>query len=277
MCDKAKEKMKKMIAEVKEKLPVVMEKLKGIAQKVKEKAPVYFDKLKKVTMKVVAKIKEKAPIYWEKTKVILQKIKKEAPIYMNKAKEFCKKNPKQVIVGAIIFLAAVILILVSCSSEKKEEIIYAKVPTQKVEIKKEVLPTVDEVAEVKVKAGEQKYVYFNFTAQADKDFNYQVFYTVKDEIWYDPKHVVSVTGKAGEQTYKVAIPADKIYRVRLDFDGENEEVTVSNIYLTGEQEADLNNFKDYLFNDIAKKTINKDGSLTVITKEQDPHIGYYIK
>jgi hypothetical protein len=275
MCDKAKEKMKKMIAEVKEKLPVVMEKLKGIAQKVKEKAPVYFDKLKKVTMKVVAKIKEKAPIYWEKTKVILQKIKKEAPIYMNKAKEFCKKNPKQVIVGAVIFLVAIVLILASLPSEKKQEITQVKVPTQKVEIKKEVLPIIDK--ETKVKAVEQKYVYFNFTAQADKDFNYQVFYTVKDEIWYDPKHVVSVTGKAGEQTYKVAIPADKIYRVRLDFDVENEEVTVSNIYLTGEQEADLNNFKDYLFNDIAKKTINKDGSLTVITKEQDPHIGYYIK
>ena len=25
------------------------------------------------------------------------------------------------------------------------------------------------------------------------------------------------------------------------------------------------------------RSINKDGSLTVVTKEQDPHIGYYIK
>ncbi len=277
MKDKIKEKIQEFVSVVKEKFPVVMEKLKEIAQKVKEKAPVYFDKLKKLTMKVVAKIKEKAPIYWDKTKKILQKIKDKAPIYTTKCIEYVKKNPKQIIVGAIILVIAIILFLASLSNNKKQEITQVMVPAQKFKLEKASLTEIKEVYEDTAEVGEQKYVYFNFTAQADKDFNYQVFYTVKDEVWYDPKHVVSVTGQAGEQTYKVAIPADKIYRVRLDFDVENEEVTVSNIYLNGEQEADLNNFKDYLFNDIAKKTINKDGSLTVITQKPDPHIGYYIK
>lgn len=243
------------------------DKFEEIIKKVKEKLPEYMEKAKKIAYKVAVVIKEKAPVYAEKAKKVMEKIKKEAPVYMNKAKDFCKKNPKQVVVGIVILLVAIILILASVPSKKKTEITQLKTPTQQFDVKK----ADDEIAEKEYE------IYFNFTAVANNDFNYQIFYTVKDEIWYDPEHVVSFVGSAGENTYKIKIPAQKVYRIRLDFDAINEEVTVSNMYLSGDQEADLNNFKDYLFNDIAKKTINKDGSLTVLTKKQDPHIGYYIK
>jgi hypothetical protein len=293
MCDKIKEKMKKVLNEVKEKLPVYAEKMKKIANKVaakvKEKAPIYWDMLKKIINKLVLKTKEYAPIYWEKTKKILKEIKTKAPIYTAKCVEFSKQNPKQVIVGGVILLVAFTLILfASSTTEKKIETTQEDASIQKVEVKKEVAPIKEDLAVVdddndveeelsEAKVEEQKYVYFNFTALAKKDFGYQVFYTVKDEVWYDPKHVISFAGLAGENIYKVKIPAEKIYRIRLDFNVGNEEITVSDIYLSGEQEADLNNFEEYLFNDIAEKTINRDGSLTVVTMEQDPHIGYYIK
>ena len=201
------------------------------------------------------------------------KLKENAPIYKDKCINYVKNNKKQVIVGCVILLVAILLLVVSVPSKKKQEITQAKTPTQVLSVKETVLPG----AKLATKPEKESEIFFNFTAVAENDFNYQIFYTIKDEIWYSPKYVVSFAGQAGENTYKIKIPAERIYRIRLDFDAANEAITVSDIYLSGDQEADLNNFEDYLFNDIAKKTINKDGSLTVITKSQDPHIGYYIK
>ena len=264
------------------------DKMQDFIKKMKERFPIYMEKAKEIAQKVATVIKEKAPIYMEKlnkiAKKVFKEIKEKSPIYINKAKEFYKKNPKQVMVGGVILLVAIILLIVSIPGEKKKEITHVSVPTLPVEIKNITKPVVDKDAEkneeaevVDAEVEDENAIYFNFTTVAKKDFNYQVFYTVKNEIWYDPSHVVSVEGKAGENTYKVKIPATKVYRIRLDFDVKNEEITVSNVYLSGGQEVDLNNFKDYLYNDIEEKTINADGSLTVLTKVQDPHIGYYIK
>ena len=257
------------------------DKMQDFINKIKERFPIYMEKAKKIAQKIVTIIKEKAPIYIEKlnkiAKKVFKEIKEKSPIYINKAKEFYKKNPKQVIVGGVILLVAIILLIVAIPGEKKKEITHVNVPTLPVEIKKINLPVVEDEAKKVEEVADENAVYFNFTTVAKKDFNYQVFYTVKNEIWYDPSHVVSVEGKAGENTYKVKIPATKVYRIRLDFDVKNEEIIVSNVYLSGGQEVDLNNFKDYLYNDIEEKTINPDGSLTVLTKVQDPHIGYYIK
>ncbi|MBQ2884073.1 MAG: hypothetical protein IJE43_09950 [Alphaproteobacteria bacterium] len=263
---------KKVVSKVKEKAPVYMAKLKDVALKIKENAPIYLAKLKEQAIK----IKENAPVYLAKLKEQAIKIKENAPIYKEKCVNYVKNNKKQVIVGCVIFIIAILLLIASVPSKKKQDITQAKVPTQVVHHEKVALPEAKVIEETE-KLSPDSNLFFNFTATAKNAFNYQIFYTIKDEVWYSPKYVISFSGQAGENTYKIKIPAEKVYRIRLDFDAENEEITVSNIYLSGDQNADLNNFNDYLFNDIAEKTINKDGSLTVITKEQDPHIGYYIK
>lgn len=264
-----KEKLMEVVNKVKEKAPIYTKK---VVSKVKEKAPVYMAKLKEIALK----IKENAPVYLAKLKEQTAKIKENAPIYKEKCVNYVKNNKKQVIVGCVIFIIAILLLIASVPSKKKQDITQAKVPTQVVHHEKVTLPEAKVIEETE-KLSPDSNLFFNFTATAKNAFNYQIFYTIKDEVWYSPKYVISFSGQAGENTYKIKIPAEKVYRIRLDFDAANEEITISNVYLSGDQEADLNNFKDYLFNDIAEKTINKDGSLTVITKEQDPHIGYYIK
>lgn len=185
-------------------------------------------------------------------------------INIDKVIEYAKNNVKQVIVGAVILVVAIILMFTAFSTNKKT--------TKQEPVKVVVQKTEPAKPEKKLED-----LFINFTADAKTDFQYQIFYTVKDEIWYDPEHVLTFNGKAGKENYKILIPAEKVYRIRIDFDAENEEIIVRDVFLSGAQKTDLNDFENYIFNDIAKHTINEDGSITVITNGVDPHMGYYIK
>ncbi len=113
-----------------------------------------------------------------------------------------------------------------------------------------------------------------FETTTDKALNYQIFYTVEREVWYDASHVVEYQGEAGAHKYSIVIPSDKVYRVRIDFDSNPGKVTIKNIYLDGAQKADLNNFEEYAYNQINAKEKNEDGSLTLTSDQDDPYMEY---
>lgn len=113
-----------------------------------------------------------------------------------------------------------------------------------------------------------------FETTTEKALNYQIFYTVEREVWYDASHVVEHQGEAGSHKYSIVIPSGKVYRIRIDFDSNPGKVTIKNVYLDGTQKADLNNFGGYAYNQIDSKTQNKDGSLTITSGEDDPYMEY---
>jgi hypothetical protein len=81
-------------------------------------------------------------------------------------------------------------------------------------------------------------------------------------------------GKAGEEKYSIVLPTDKIYLIRFDFGENPEEVTIKNIYLTGSQKADLNDFTYCDFNELENIRKNEDGSLTFTSTTSDPYLAY---
>ncbi len=189
-----------------------------------------------------------------------------------------KTNKKQYIVAAIIALVAVIM-LISVASEKKEKVIEKApiVEKQQIQDTGKLSKTEDKVQskeEKKIIKIEPENAVLTFEATADKAFDYQIFYTVEREIWFDASHVVDVAGKEGMHKYNVVIPSDKVYRVRIDFGSEPGMVTIRNIYMNGVQQADLNDFDKYSYNKIDKKNKNNDGSLTIISSQEDPFIEY---
>ena len=198
-----------------------------------------------------------------------------------------KTNKKQYIVAAIIALVAIIM-LISVASEKKEKAVepspvVEKQQTQEVSKSSEDTEKKEEVkqeakAQPEVKKDiikiEPENAVLTFEATSDKAFDYQIFYTVEREVWFDATHVVDVAGKEGLHKYSVVIPSDKVYRVRIDFGSEPGMVTIRNIYMNGVQQADLNNFDKYSYNKIDKKNKNNDGSLTIISSQEDPFIEY---
>ncbi len=212
-----------------------------------------------------------------------------------------KITKKQKIVAGIIVAVAVILLVSVFSGEKNEPAKTTSAPI-KVEEKlpEKAAKTAELKAEAKVKAEpkeektpqkaeegqklpeitkeiievEPKNSVLTFEATSEKPLNYQVFYTVKREVWYDASHVVEYAGEAGTHKYSVVIPSDKVFRVRIDFDSNPGKVTIKNIYLDGTQKADLNDFDGYAYNQIDSKTKNKDGSLTLTSGEDDPYMEY---
>lgn len=114
----------------------------------------------------------------------------------------------------------------------------------------------------------------SFETTTDKALNYQIFYTVEREVWYDASHVVEHQGEAGSHKYSIVIPSGKVFRIRIDFDSNPGKVTIKNIYLDGTQKADLNNFGEYAYNQIDVKEENKDGSLTITSQQDDPYMEY---
>ena len=217
-----------------------------------------------------------------------------------------KITKKQKIVAGIIVAVAVILLISVFSGEKTEPTkptsapikVEEKLPEEAVKVvepktaeKVEEKPQAVEPAKVEEpqKAVEEKELpkvtkeiievepknsVLTFEATSEKPLNYQVFYTVKREVWYDASHVVEHAGEAGTHKYSIVIPSDKVYRVRIDFDSNPGKVTIKNIYLDGTQKADLNNFDGYAYNQIDTKTKNKDGSLTLTSGEDDPYMEY---
>ncbi len=113
-----------------------------------------------------------------------------------------------------------------------------------------------------------------FTATAEKDFTYEVYYTVEREVWFDADHFVIAEGKAGTDNYSIVLPEKSVYRIRLDFGSYPGTVTVKNVRLEGSQRADLNDFKNYEFIQIDKLQENEDGSLTITSEQEDPYMAF---
>ncbi len=143
------------------------------------------------------------------------------------------------------------------SDEKKSE-----------EVTEEVISTEDVISI------EPKNVVLTFDAQLTKDIEFQIYYTENPDAWYDDGHSVMYQGKAGEEKYSIVLPTDKIYLIRIDFGENPEDVTIKDIYLTGSQKADLNDFTNCEFHEMENIKKNEDGSLSFSSTTDDPYLAY---
>jgi len=180
----------------------------------------------------------------------------------NKALEFIKNNLKQVIVATVILIFAIVLLVIGLSG------LFSKKQVIKQEVVKEKVETV--VEEVKKPTN----VVVNFTATTENPITYEIFYTTEREVWFDGSHTLSVEGKEGQYTYAIDLPLEKIYRFRLDFGSNPGKVTIKDIYLSGTQEYDLNNFDLYEFKNINNVEKDKDGNVTFTSDNEDPYMAY---
>jgi hypothetical protein len=224
--------------------------------------------LKNNTINLVKYTKENYPIFKDKvivmTKVVYQKAKL---IY----KEI-KANPKQAITAGIILLIAILFLILGLSNNtSKDKVVIPDVTVSDFRVIDTSDTKVDPNALVEVKPTN---VVFNFTATMTKPITFDVFYTLKCDTWFDESHKIKLDAQEGTKEYSVVLPADKIYRIRLDFDKNPGEVTIANMYLSGAQEYDLNNFARYELNQLENVIINEDGSITFTSDGYDPYMAY---
>ncbi len=119
-----------------------------------------------------------------------------------------------------------------------------------------------------------KVIKVSFTSNSSKDIVYQVFYTTKENERFNENHSVKQEVHKTQKEVLISLPADKIYRFRLDFGKNPGKVQVSNLKLKGSTKINLSDFSQFSFNkDIENKTI-EDNKLTIITNKKDPYIIY---
>ncbi len=214
---------------------------------------------------------------------------KELPDETHHIAEEAQRNPKQAAVAGIILLVAILLLVLAFAGRKespKQAIektqapaatVTAPIPATVETPKEEMAAPKEETKaepEKEIIKVEPKNAVLTFDATAEKDFTYQVFYTVAREVWFDGEHNVEYPGKAGTHKYSIVLPAQEVFRIRLDFASNPGTVTIKDIRLTGSQQADLNNWSEYELNQMDKATPNEDGSFTIISEQDDPYMAY---
>lgn len=107
----------------------------------------------------------------------------------------------------------------------------------------------------------------------EKDVDYQIYYTVVRETWFNEEHVAELSGKTGTHYYVINLPVEQIHKFRLDFGSNPGKVTVHNIRLMGTQSADLSDFNAYEYRQMNDVEI-ADGKVSFDSFYRDPFMIY---
>ena len=196
------------------------------------------------------------------------KVKQPEKVEISKT-ETKKVDKKQVIVGIIILVVALLLLFFSFRKDIKEV-------TKEAVSKLPMVEKVDKTKVVPAKIVEQKAenVVFVFTSTTDTALKYKLYYTTESNADFDEEHVVPLEGKVGKNTYSISLPVEKIAKFRLNFGTDIGKVTMSDIYLTGSQTQDLNNLFQYLFFQIVDLDNHGDGSFSFEMIDYNAYMEY---
>ena len=284
-----KEELKEKIEKIKQ---IAKVKLNQAIEYTKKNYPQWRDKAKEYTKVVVLYTKKGYSYLKVKAKEIAKYLKENYPYFKEKTIKFAeflkqksillykkmKANPKQSIIACSILLVAIIVLILGLSNSPKEKVVIPDISLNDIRYIEDVDTTKASSTVTLEKSklpAKPTNVVFNFTATITKPIVFEVFYTVKREIWFDKEHSVLLKGIKGTNEYSVVLPSDKIYRIRLDFGSNPGKVKVKNLYLSGTQEFDLNNFSRYELNQLENVVIKKDGGLSFTSSGNDPYIAYH--
>ena len=115
-----------------------------------------------------------------------------------------------------------------------------------------------------------KAVIVSFNAEAKKEITYQVFYQTTENKNYIEKYSISQKVKAGKNDVEIVLPTDSVKGIRLDFGSYPKTVKVKDIKVIGDTVAELKDFDKYQYYKIDSKKIGEDGSLTIVSNQNDP-------
>jgi len=115
-------------------------------------------------------------------------------------------------------------------------------------------------------------VVVKFTSLAEKNIQYQVFYTDTDAQRFNERQSVRQNVKAGYQKVIFVLPIDKIVKFRLDIGVSPEKVIISELKIKGERKIlpDYNGFYQHQID----KYMVKDGRIHIESMQRDPFLIY---
>lgn len=193
-------------------------------------------------------------------------------------------DPKQIFLGTVIFIVAVIFLALAFQSEDKntrESNTLSKVITNKLnnETRHNRVANIVSSPESQINAllGNKKIaenVTLNITITLDRDMEYKIYYTTKSNESFNQENMVSYPGKEGTHIYSIPLPVSQISRFSIEFEDNAGNIAIKDISLSGSQEVSLNQFDAYEFFQIENLHMNEDNSIGFTSYSPDPTIAY---
>ena len=115
-------------------------------------------------------------------------------------------------------------------------------------------------------------IVLSFNAQADKNIQYQIFYTETPEQDFNEKQSIKKYVIDGLQKVKIGLPIGKIAKLRLAFGSMPERLEISDIQIKGTGRLDLE-YNEFAKNEIDFSTV-QDGKFIIYSYKDNPYITY---
>lgn len=117
-------------------------------------------------------------------------------------------------------------------------------------------------------------VVFTATIDSEKQFAAQVFYAERDDEWFSPKRVETISVPAGRTHLIVPIRANAVAKFRFDFGTDAGTVVLSRPRLAGKTAVRLDAAGFGFSRDVVEHSAGPDGTLRVVSGEGDPYAFY---
>lgn len=113
----------------------------------------------------------------------------------------------------------------------------------------------------------------SFNATNTEDVTYRLYYTTDVKENFSAKKSTAKSVKSGTHRVKIVIPAENVAKIRLNIGNRPGTVNISKLKLNGHASVDLSDFSDHEYINIDEEEILPDGSITLISEQDNPYIG----
>ena len=113
----------------------------------------------------------------------------------------------------------------------------------------------------------------SFNVTNTGDVTYKLYYTTNVKENFNSRKVVAESFKSGTHKVKMLIPAENVSKIRLNIGNRPGTVNISNMKLNGHASIDLSDFSEHEYINIDEEEILPDGSITLISEQDNPYIG----
>ena len=106
-----------------------------------------------------------------------------------------------------------------------------------------------------------------------KPFELQIYYTIEQSERFSYIHSIKKQITPADTHVEIVIPEDKIYKFRIDFGRNPEQVLLKNVEIIADQYINFNDWYSYAYMNIEKNKVHKkDNTLTVYSTHDDPYM-----
>jgi len=197
-------------------------------------------------------------------------------------KKAAKIDKKQLIVGGIILLVAILILLFSFkdmksgSTKAADSSSNATAPIANMIANTIAQDAAQVVAENTPQAASSQFktVIVMIDTTTEKDVEYTIQYTTDEKEDFNDDQSVKFIAKQGRNQYNIALPVRSIARFQMKFNADMGRLILDGISLAGSQVADMNDFTQYEMFSLNRIYLTEEGELSFEPNSANAFIRY---